>query len=360
MYKIKNELLRVISFYSLLIYSLLFFVNDKFYFSNLSLPNLDLLLFLPIFHYLVEVIYSKSIYKIELYIIPSIIIALISISTTGDIEFFYPLISLLLTIRLTKNLNYSTLTIIKIYLLFNYTYVLLNFLFVSGFSSIYILEPQIFSVYSSVSTDFRFKSSTIFLHSNAAGAAHAVTYLLISNLARKKYIFKFLLLLLVFFSGSLSAILFVFIVEIVKYLSIKKNNKFFWFYFGSLLFLVVLLMIILANLNSIGYTTRISRVIDFFVHIFTNPITIIVPNYILNGSFYTESSLLDLFLNFSIFIFLIYYVIYNSKASLFLFYLLLTNSSFTIYTALIIALLINYKPNEIFNKTRRLSQKPAL
>ena len=179
MYKNKNGLLQVISLYFLLIYALLFFVKEKFYFSNLNLPNLDLLLIIPIIHYFLNLMYVRRIPKKELYSIIPIIIALISILITGDIEFFYPLISLLLTIRLTNDLKFSILTIIKIYLFFNYSYILLNFLYASGISSYYILEPQLFNFYSSVSSEFRLSTSTIFLHSNAAGAAHAVTYLLI-------------------------------------------------------------------------------------------------------------------------------------------------------------------------------------
>ena len=359
MYKIKNGLLQVISLYSLLIYSLLFFVNEEVYFSNLNLPNLDLLLVVPIIHYFQNLMYGRRIHKNELYLIPPIIIALISILITGDIEFFYPLISLLLTIRLTKDLNFSILTIIKIYLLFNYSYILLNFLFVSGISSYYILEPHLFNIYSSVSSEFRLSTSTIFLHSNAAGAAHAVTYLLIYNLSKKYYLFKFLIGVLIFLSGSLSAILFVFFIEVKKYLELRKHSKIILFYYVLLTLFIGLLTLKLVGLNPIGLTTRISRISDFFVHIFSNPITFLVPNYIINGSFYTESSLLDLFLNFSIYIFPIFYIIYKSKARLFLFYFFLTSASFTIYTALIIALLINYEPNEIFNKTRRLSQKPV-
>lgn len=359
MYKNKNGLLQVISLYFLLIYALLFFVKEKFYFSNLNLPNLDLLLIIPIIHYFLNLMYVRRIHKNELYSIISIIIALISILITGDIEFFYPLISLLLTIRLTNDLKFSILTIIKIYLFFNYSYILLNFLYASGISSYYILEPQLFNFYSSVSSEFRLSTSTIFLHSNAAGAAHAVTYLLIYNLSKKYYLFKFLIVVLIFLSGSLSAILFVFFVEFKKYLELRKHSKIILFYYVLLTLFIGLLTLKLVGLNPIGFTTRISRISDFFVHIFSNPITILVPNYIINGSFYTESSLLDLFLNFSIYIFPIFYIIYKSKARLFLFYFFLTSASFTIYTALIIALLINYEPNEIFNKTRRLSQKPV-
>ena len=359
MYKNKNGLLQVISLYFLLIYALLFFVKEKFYFSNLNLPNLDLLLIIPIIHYFLNLMYVRRIPKKELYSIIPIIIALISILITGDIEFFYPLISLLLTIRLTNDLKFSILTIIKIYLFFNYSYILLNFLYASGISSYYILEPQLFNFYSSVSSEFRLSTSTIFLHSNAAGAAHAVTYLLIYNLSKKYYLFKFLIVVLIFLSGSLSAILFVFFVEFKKYLELRKHSKIILFYFVLLSFFMVLLILTLLDLNPIGLTTRISRISAFFLHIFSNPITILVPNYIINGSFYTESSLLDLFLNFSIYIFPIFYIIYKSKARLFLFYFFLTSASFTIYTALIIALLINYEPNEIFNKTRRLSQKPV-
>lgn len=359
MYKNKNGLLQVISLYFLLIYALLFFVKEKFYFSNLNLPNLDLLLIIPIIHYFLNLMYVRRIPKKELYSIIPIIIALISILITGDIEFFYPLISLLLTIRLTNDLKFSILTIIKIYLFFNYSYILLNFLYASGISSYYILEPQLFNFYSSVSSEFRLSTSTIFLHSNAAGAAHAVTYLLIYNLSKKYYLFKFLIVVLIFLSGSLSAILFVFFVEFKKYLELRKHSKIILFYYVLLTLFIGLLTLKLVGLNPIGFTTRISRISDFFVHIFSNPITILVPNYIINGSFYTESSLLDLFLNFSIYIFPIFYIIYKSKARLFLFYFFLTSASFTIYTALIIALLINYEPNEIFNKTRRLSQKPV-
>jgi hypothetical protein len=360
MYKVKHGLLQVISLYSLLIYALLFFVNNEDYISNIKLPNLYLLLFLPILHYFHNLIYGRSIQKNELYVMLPIIIAFISILITGDIEFFYPLISLLIAIRLTKDLHFSILTIVKICLFFNYSYILLNFLFASGISPYYILEPHVFDIYSSLSTDFRLTTSTIFLNSNGAGAAHAVTYLLIYNLSDKNYLFKFLIVVLTLLSGSLSAILFICVIEIKKYLENRKGSKLILIYSVLLSFVIVFLILKLVDLNPIGLTTRISRVSSFFQHIISNPITILVPNYILNGTFYTESSLLDLFLNFSSYIAPLLYLIYNSKAKLFLFYFCLTSASFTIYTALIIALLINYESNEIFNKTRRLSQKPEL
>lgn len=334
---IKN--LKIYSTLSLYLYSLLFFIQDDIYYTNIKLPNISYFLILPIGIYLLTLFKEKTIPKSEMIFIIALVISLVSVLITGDTEFFYPIVVLILSIRLRVSSSQFR-SFITLYLILNFGYLILNYGYASGMINYYIFEPHAFTYYSS-GNDWRLKSSTLFYNSNGAGAAHSIIYLFIllySNHRRKKLLLKCLVLFFVIISGSMSSLGFIMAIEMAAY---YKKTKYKVLALTVASIVLIPLIVYFYQTNYIGFIVRIERIWSFLYYIISNPLTFIVPSYILIGSFYTESTFLDLFLNFGAFAILIYMIILKSRAKSYLFYLLLTSSSLTVFPAFLLGQIIS-------------------
>lgn len=334
---------------SLYLYCILFFIRDDFYFSNIDIPSFAILMVLPLTVYIISLFKNFNISKKELVLFSALIISLTSVLLTGDTEFFYPIIVLVLSLRLSKNINQSDFIILT-YLLLNYGYLILNFAFAIGKQDYYLLEPHAFSYYNS-GNEWRINSSTLFYNSNGAGSAHSIIYLFVLlNVQRKKskYFFKLLILFLSIISGSMSSLGFILGLELISYYQKTKHKK-------IIILTGTLLMFLLLNYfyrtNIVGFSVRIERIWEFLFYCISNPLVFFIPSYILYGSFYTESTLLDLFLNFGIIALLIVQIILNSKGRSYIIYLLLTSSSLTVFPAFVLGNIIS-KDEKISNSLR--------
>tara|TARA_Y100001970_G_scaffold159011_1_gene194505 strand:+ start:20825 stop:21892 length:1068 start_codon:yes stop_codon:yes gene_type:complete len=276
------------------------------------------------------------------------VISLFTFLITGETEFFWPFILPLCLIGI--DLSKFKLLLKKILLLtlfLHYLYILQLYFFSIDLIDPILVNQKIIDYYFT-GNEFRFSLQFFYIHSNAAGAILFAYYILIDSLYKSNNLkYKILVIPLIIISGSLSSILITIIYEITTKISLKLNLiKLFFIMFVGIIILYNVIQYI-SVINEIGILVRLERIFSFIFHFLTNPYILLFPNYIINGSFYTESSLLDLFLNFGIFSFPLFYLIYSCRATrYYLIILFLTSASYTPMSSLILYIIYNVSKNK--------------
>ena len=200
--------------------------------------------------------------------------------------------------------------------------------------------------------NFRFSMNYFYIHSNASGSVLFAFYLLINSIFDSKRItLKLLLIPLILFSGSLASIICVVLYEFFSRYTLKISifKLIFYTLFGFIG--IIFLVQYFFSINAIGFVVRFEIIYNFLLYTFSNPYIIVIPNFLINGPYYSESTFIDLFMNFGSFSFLLYYLIYKCKETkYYLLILLTTSASLTPMSSIILYIIYNVSKNK--NQTK--------
>lgn len=260
-------------------------------------------------------------------------------------QYFYSPVFLFIAL----GINHITLKKISNYMLgfsflLSFIYILQLFSLVLLNGDYYVIERHFFDVLELGYT--KYTSSLIFGNSNSAGSVLFLFLFLTDFLSKKKKILSvFIIITAIFFSGSLTgmimAILWLFRDKIYR-IGFKQ------IIYGIPIFFLIIYFI---QINSGGYNTRIDRWLSFLMLFFSKPWIVLLPNNIFSPDFYSESTLIDMILNFGLIPILLFLrVIYEKKLFLIILYFTLTNSVFLPINAFIIGILIKLTNHELSYK----------
>ena len=261
-------------------------------------------------------------------------------------EYFYSPIFLLIPLAFSYvKLQQLANFILKLSFLFCVLYTIQLLFFVLFNGDFIIIEKHYFDVLQLGS--IKFSTSFIFGNSNSAGSLLFMLLILSESLSINKKINIFFIFIGIILSGSLTSFLLGFACLVRKnFKKISLKN----FLYGIP---VIALLILFIQINTGGFSARIDRWTNFIFLLFTKPFILLIPNNLLGSNFYSESSIIDMFVNFGLLpIYLFCRLLYNSKLYFILLYFILTNSVFLPINAFIIGILLKSEHYELSYKTR--------
>lgn len=207
----------------------------------------------------------------------------------------------------------------------------------------YIIERRIFDYFINYNFYDKFSFSGLFGNSNSAGSLLFFLLVGVVEFSAKKKIFIPVLLLLLVLSGSITGILLGIIFLTYKY-TLKKSKRVrsLFYVLGGVFSLALIYYAI--QINPIGFKTRFQIWTEFPGFLLSNLYILIIPYNFIDSSYYVESTILDLLLNFGIIpVYLVIYELIRKKLIFPLILMIATNSSFLPLNALIIGILISHK-----------------
>jgi hypothetical protein len=213
-----------------------------------------------------------------------------------------------------------------------YIFQLFYLIFLNG--NFLIIEKHYFDVFNI--GGIKLTSSLIFGNSNSAGSILFLYLILAEKLLKKRLILAYIIILFsIILSGSLTA----FLLGTIWLLRKKINSfGFSWFIF---IIPIVVIFVYTLQINLLGFNIRMDRWTSFILLTLTNPSIILFPNNFFNPDFYSESTFIDMVLNFGLVPILIFFkILYKNKLYFVIIYFALTNSVFLPINAFIIGLLI--------------------
>ena len=259
-------------------------------------------------------------------------------------QYFYSPLFLLIPFGInTNNLKKIGYYILLFSLIFSllYSYQIFSLIFFNG--DFIIIEKQYFDVFKM--GNVKFNSSLIFGNSNSAGSILFLFLILSENLIKQKLVFiNIIIMFAILLSGSLTALLLGTI-----WLFRQKIKSFGFSQFIFIIPIFVILVFIL-QVNLFGLIARIDRWLSFVILFITRPSIILFPNNFFDPDFYSESTFIDLILNFGLIPILIFFkILYDNKLYFVIIYFALTNSVFLPINAFVIGLLIKKINYELSN-----------
>jgi hypothetical protein len=259
-------------------------------------------------------------------------------------QYFYSPVFLLIPFGInTNNLKKIGSYILLSSLIFSLLYIFQIFSLIFFNGDFIIIEKQYFDVFNM--GNVKLNSSLIFGNSNSAGSILFLFLILSENLIKQKRVFSNIIIMFaIVLSGSLTALLLGTI-----WLSRKKINSISFSQFVFIIPIFVLFVFIL-QVNLFGLTARIDRWLSFATLFITRPSIILFPNNFFDPDFYSESTFIDLILNFGLIPILMFFkILYNNKLYFVMIYFCLTNSVLLPINAFVIGLLIKKMNYELYN-----------
>jgi hypothetical protein len=329
-----------------------FQLSDAFYISNLNLTQIhDVIAIIVVLIAISNVLYENTVtYEVILFLISA---ALLLVGV--KIEFLMSFLAFYLGRKFSIEFR-AIFTVFITFVILYYLQLLIDFPY-------YAVEKQ-FIERMVTYQEIRLISSNLFANSNGAGATYSALLLMWHTSENKREksrgfinIFPVVFLsFLIYISRSNAALVFLAVIFGIR---LRKYRPLLFKLAGVILALLVVYGLVYTGF-SLPYNVliRLERYAAFFSDLLYHGYIILVPR-IFFGALYTESTLLDMFLNYGVWIlpFLIRLFKYIPLIGILM---LMTNSVFTPFPAFIFGIIYQIRVNENIYQIRRFSREAEL